>query len=499
MGLVFIMLAIKNIGEKENLCEDELFSYGSSNYVGYPLMEVENGVAYGKGSTPYEEYLYAHEGELFNYPNVWRNQGIDVHPPLYYVLVHTVCSLFPETFSIWYAGIINIVFSLITLFVIYLTAVRMSGSRFAACAVCAVFCTIAGIQVANTYFRMYIMAMCWVMCISYIHVNGMYAQKLSRNFYISLGAVSVLAALTHYYCVVFLVFQCIYFGIYMLAKKRYRETLYYAGTMFSAAALSILCFPKMLEQVFSGYRGKESFENFKNVEGYPEALGTMWGYINRELFGGKILYYLIIVAAGLLLLTAWKKFKGIPGLGLLLVPCILYYLLITRIAIYKIGRYLYPVYAVLLLAACLLLIHIVTGLVKGLPGKAAAGLLLCIIVAGSYKLCYWEYSFKNDAERNALEAAKRYAGYDCIYIYRQGGMWACAQSYYEVKNYGTLTFVDEEDMTALADRGEDGLVVYVLSYCDLDKVLREVLKMCPKLERYEQISEMTYTKAFYFE
>ena len=37
----------------------------------------------------------------FDYASVYYNQTQDVHPPLFYFLLHTVCSLFPGSFTKW--------------------------------------------------------------------------------------------------------------------------------------------------------------------------------------------------------------------------------------------------------------------------------------------------------------------------------------------------------------------------------------------------------------
>ena len=47
--------------------------------------------------------------DRFDYAQVYENQIIDAsHPPLYYALVHTVCSFFPGVFSKWLAYSINV-------------------------------------------------------------------------------------------------------------------------------------------------------------------------------------------------------------------------------------------------------------------------------------------------------------------------------------------------------------------------------------------------------
>ena len=55
-----------------------------------------------------EQYVVM-QYDRFNYSGVYWHQRLDNHPLLYYSLVHTICSLFPENYSIWYALVINLV------------------------------------------------------------------------------------------------------------------------------------------------------------------------------------------------------------------------------------------------------------------------------------------------------------------------------------------------------------------------------------------------------
>ena len=54
-----------------------------------------------------EQYM-AMPYNRFNYSGVYWHQRLDNHPLLYYSLVHTFCSLFPDSYSIGYALIINV-------------------------------------------------------------------------------------------------------------------------------------------------------------------------------------------------------------------------------------------------------------------------------------------------------------------------------------------------------------------------------------------------------
>ncbi len=86
---------------------DDEFSYGLSNgnrsdrFVSALIAE-EPVPIYNEwldGDT-YWGYVTVGETERFDYANVYENQVNDVHPPLYYFVLHTICSFFPDTFSL---------------------------------------------------------------------------------------------------------------------------------------------------------------------------------------------------------------------------------------------------------------------------------------------------------------------------------------------------------------------------------------------------------------
>lgn len=65
-----------------------------------------------------EDYVEAKDNR-FNYPSVYYNQLQDVHPPLFYMLVHTVSSIFNNTFSKYLIFFINLPFFIGTCILIW--------------------------------------------------------------------------------------------------------------------------------------------------------------------------------------------------------------------------------------------------------------------------------------------------------------------------------------------------------------------------------------------
>lgn len=79
-----------------------------------------------------EDYLYyvaVSPENTFNYASVYYNQRGDVHPPLFYILLHTVCSVFQGSFSKWFGLGINILFMLLTMRMLYMLCKEFCGGR----------------------------------------------------------------------------------------------------------------------------------------------------------------------------------------------------------------------------------------------------------------------------------------------------------------------------------------------------------------------------------
>lgn len=112
--LVFLAMLVCFCGwwavRKEGFFADELYSYGlsNSNYAPFLSWYYNGERAYSGTSAEhiysredFMSYVAVQEGQRFDYASVYYNQTQDVHPPVFYFLLHTVCSLFPGSFTKW--------------------------------------------------------------------------------------------------------------------------------------------------------------------------------------------------------------------------------------------------------------------------------------------------------------------------------------------------------------------------------------------------------------
>ncbi len=507
--VVFILMSIFIILLKKQMHVDEFFSYGSANHIGSMHIEIEDGRTYVPSNVPYLNYMTADQNNRYNYINVWRNQAEDVHPPLYYAVLHTICSMFPGRFSFWFAGAINIAFGVMTLYVLRKLFRLYCGKDAPVNLLSVIYVVSAGVMSSISFFRMYTMAMFFVTWTAFCFADAV-GKARNVRFYAAIAAVSVLGALTHYYCIAYLVLTCFIFGIYLLSDKKYKELGLFVGSMLGAGGLSILIFPSIVKHIFTGYRGKESIDNLlaHSLENDLFRLREFWGYINTELFGGTMpLILLMAVLLCILRILAIRKRNEKPDgtrffrWAVLAVPVVCYFFLIAKTAVYISDRYLFPVYA----AAVCLFVSIAFLTLKRLLGdrKIAASiaipdlamlLLSGAVILSSWAATTWNYIYRSEAQR--LASLETYRDTDCIVVYDH--RWKAESAFLEVSIYKSVTFFPLADPELLGefDLSSDHLIVLAIG--NHDEILRQITDSFPNLNQYAELGSYAYSTTYYF-
>lgn len=508
--IIFAALMIIVISLKSNYYIDEIYSYGLSNYTGDGInITFEYDKTYTPGASVFQDYMEVQSGEQFDYSSVWTNQTNDVHPPLYYAILHTICSVFPNTFSKWYAGVINIVFALLVLFVMRKLVQLLTDSKYILTIMSFSFVALTGILLAVSYFRMYVMAMLWVTLLTYLFAKQV-DEKQNFKFYGFIYLVTVASALTHYYVIVYaFLVSCVY-GIYLLWNKRIKETLLFCVTMALAAGTSIAVFPAMIQHMFFEYRGTEAIDNLivGRTGGYWDSLKTFFSLINQQVFGNMLGYILI----GLVILTAvqyLKKDLGAEGelvsgegifLGLerkiairyalLFIPCFLYFMLVSKMSFVTADRYIVPIYAVSYVAVMCVTYTVLGYFLKDKAFIIVSIIMSALLIGGSYTSSGWQYLFRDS--RSFLAAVEAHSDYDCVCVF-DGDSWLLQPEFVEYSNYKSITFItldefNENGITKWAS--PDGMIVSFIGYTyNLDEVVQSLIQAngyegCIKLGTY---------------
>ena len=311
LSIVIVILTITMLfyeTQKEGFNEDEIFSYGSSNYKydnlyqPYGVADVyntvlfkyilqgnwfanivfclnNNNVYYYLCDTEYnidpiwktrEEatgYLTIQPSDIFDFAPVIWNQSRDVHPPLFYLLVHIVSSFFLGAFSKYIVFSINIIFYILTCIYIYKIFKLYKKEKAGIIAVILYGLSIGAISTVMLQ-RMYMMMTFFVLLYTYICLKisrkGMQKREITE-----LSICTILGFLTQYY---FCLFALIMFLILFIHLKGKRKTWIWEN--IKLAILGVAIFPASIYHIFFSYRGITSLQEnyFERLRYYIEKM-----------------------------------------------------------------------------------------------------------------------------------------------------------------------------------------------------------------------------------
>ena len=274
---------------KQGYHEDELLTYNLAN------SSKELGVD-AEWNTPgdFNEYLAA-GAHRFDYINVYDNQIIDAsHPPLYYAVVHTVCSFFPDTFSRWLAFGINVAMMAGALVLLYRVGRRVSGSNFYALIGVAGYAFSIACITTTIYLRMYASLTFWVPAFLAVTLRIYDRGRAVRltDFLLMLVTVA-LGILTQYYFILCAGLIGLVFLVLSVREHHVKSLLFYILTAVVGAGIALAVYPYIITNVLGGNRGFGSLK----LDIDTITIVTYLGY--------KLLCYAEILAKDMFLGNVW--------------------------------------------------------------------------------------------------------------------------------------------------------------------------------------------------
>lgn len=525
--VVLLILITVNIiywgNKKEGYHIDEIYSYGLANsyYNPFPFFDNEDYWMNWHDSQYLQDYITVSKDHTFAYDSVYYNQTKDVHPFLYYAVLHTVCSFFPGTFSKWYGLSVNIIFSILILIVLYALSRKFLSDR-ESLFVCAIYGLSAGAVSNAIYLRMYVMLTFFVVLYTYLHVQlFLNPQGKKKRNIAGIFMVTVLGGLTHYYFYVFACFVSIFYCLFLLLKKHIKSLISYCVIMMCALVSVLAIYPSTLDHVLHGYRGNEAVDNLVN-ENLLHQVSSFFVFVHLELFGGYLKEVLGVIFI-IIVVYFWRKniiiSKEQEAVKLnvqihssfyctnksyaaftIIVSVLMYFILIAQISTITANRYMFPVYPLTILLA-FGGSHIIA---KRLSFNNKIYILSMVVVwsgitVQEYRKGYVDYVYAGyDAIANELGAFK---DKDTLYIadyeypiYRDLIFLEEAKRFFPIK----YTNFDRNLEKVLLDikNSEDGIIVYVFKEHEPQTVFSKLEEMLDYKEM-EFIAETYQSKIYY--
>ena len=439
--------------------------------------------------------LTVSEGERFHYGRVFLNQAMDVHPPFYYLLVHTVFSLFPETYNDGYLFGINIFFLLMCCLVLYHLGKELSQNSFFPFLATMIFGFSQGFLSCAVYFRMYAVLTFSAILTVYIHLllekkGYQYGKKMA----VLLCGTLILGFYTHYYYIIFYVPVFLITVIHLVIERRKKELQRYIKEMVFSGILSIIIWPLSIYHILFSYRGTEASSNLvaggliNKIFRYYHVICKAFFYDREWLFWGV---FLLGIGLGVLY-TRQRRHESIFGNWIvkLLIVIVFYIIIISQIAPDQSDRYIMCIYPFIALLISLVLIKWMERLFQNDKMQKAVIILLGgIIIIISNCLNSPNYLYREQAFMK-LGTNQKPENMNCLML--SDDDWRGFSEALDLSRFKQVIVLGMPELDILKDKHPKemgcNMVIYVLEGLEQEPTL---LQICNNLQiPYESITNI---------
>ncbi len=519
------------IGQKNGWHEDEIFSYGSSNYkcdnlflnfgdkdslnqlidekiVGKNIGETLKNISYylknedefqdelnkkiaeekpiWKTKEQAKEYMTVSSDEIFNYWSVYYNQARDVHPPLFYMLVHLVSSICLNNFTKYIIFSINLIFYIASCFVLK-KILRLFNKEELSWITVLLYGLSMGMISIVMFQRMYMMLTFFAMVYLYLNINIFKNSfEIDKKTKRKLTITVILGFLTQYYFCIYAALVAIISAICMIKNKKWDSLKRYVWCHVKAAIIGLILFPASIYHIFFSYRGAAG--------GVAEGsyLSRLQEYLKLIFYGFSIPEILGYITLGIIIAMFIRRIiiaKRKDIATLICLPIFLFVLVIAKIAPFINIRYISIVFPIIIIAVELGVVSSVKELMKIIKNdkipqfirKNASIIILVVIalVSSGYGLLKSKPEFLYTDYSKRIEIAEQYSNLKFVYIGQSP--FNQLQDMEEFLRYDNSIIINTWQLDRLKEiDGLDDNTEFILNIkcwvSDFDKTLKTVLE-----------------------
>lgn len=447
--------------KKQGYHVDEVYSYGLANSYYKPFLDShdrESSRPEYLSSDYYNNYISTNEASSFKYDSVIYNQEHDVHPPLFYLILHTICSFFPGDFNKWFGLSINIVCLIITLIIIFLTARLLTANKFLQIACIVLYGCSTGAILTTTYIRMYAMLTMFVSVYAYIHAKMAINKRQKASDLIALAAVTFLGFFTQYYFIIFAAFMSILYMTLLALSRRWKDLRMYIVIMLIPLVTMLVVYPAAYTTILGKNEDVDGFNHAQYaMEGdrpIANAIVEFAYFLNSQLFSCLLAPIASIAIIALILKTVLNLYHINPSNDgviikrspefppkqvsvsrqslvtiMLIITSLLYFITVTKITYLKVDRYLFCIYPI----ATITFIIGINCVLRYILGKhtITQHIILALTITVILILQYTTYlptgtypDTLYSSDKTINDYMSKNANTVCIYIYNSGNEWS---------------------------------------------------------------------------
>jgi len=447
----------EKLGNISNTIVDVLKNRGNSKMLSYKADVYEEPVWISKAQ--FRDYLTTDGTDSFNYLSVYFNVKDDNHPPVHFMLLHTISSLFVGKIHPVMGCVINIFMIICSAIVIMKCGMLLDkygitsdgkGMRLGMLSALLYGCSQASVA-TMLLIRMYGVLTFLCLLTFYLQMDKWWGRNFDKKNKL-LIFVTVLGFWTQY----FFLFYCIALSLAMVLalwrSKRIKELLVYIRSMLIAALIGVVGYPFAISDVFSSSRGVEALGNLRGGLGQYIQRLAVFGEILLDRCFGNWVFGLIVVLASLIAITFLFIRQKLYRTEILLycVPVLVYFLLAAKMSPMYVDRYLMAVFP-----------FVISWLVVALSVKSPSAGKTIRAVMGCLLVCYcliqlltYDGSYLYKGYQEQVAVSQEYKEKSCICLYEGSGYY---DNLMEFINYEKTLLVTPEE---LKNRKDTASVLY---------------------------------------
>lgn len=450
-----------------------------------------------------KENYVVEEYDRFNYSAVYHHQRHDVHPPLYYFMVHTISSLFPGRYSNLYTMGINLFALLLSdLILIKICRLLYGGAGYGVVPVMFLL-LMESMQFLLTWARMYMML--FLFCLWYLFIHAkMLMQDWKKADLFQMIACIFLGTLTHYYFYVYAFVLSILMCFYLIFREKRHELVKYMYCGIVGVMFSWIFYPWVLFHIFLNDQQKHL-----NIEVWSLEKGRDYLiFLKEKLFndhGRKWLFFLVLWCLSMAV-SKDKKHSSFRRMAIAggLVYSLIIYTLDGDTVYYSTALYMSFIIWVSMVLLDLLEEIKLPWEKRGI--RIGMAVICAVILCSGSTMKSYLVNAKDVMVRmyngqsvmsEFRQVPEKYQSYNCIYIEEKQdnlfhNYWFEFGEYQLFKKIPLEEFmrhgIREEDLAGCEERG-DGIVVYAPKKCGFDEKDYRWLAADSSYNIYEYVGE----------
>ena len=415
----------------------------------------------------FQAYVRNDSGDDYNLLSVYFNVKDDNHPPLHFMCLHLMTSLFKGEISPWHGCVINLAAMAGVLWLLGLIGDIIFKKKSSSLALMVLAGFSMGMVATTIWIRMYALLTLWTAWGLYLHIRK-YVGMDQDIFYrvnrkngkikwlgsMDLFIITLLSFWTQYFGLFFIMPLAIVTMVLLLKDKRVQEFWAYVRTMISAAVVGVGLYPFAIGDVLFSERGTEALSQWQNgFMEYVVRLKSFGSILACNVVGNELVFgAAILVPAAVILYHIIKKTnasKHIEGWQIALcgIPLIVYFLLAAKMSPYFVDRYImaiFPITALLLvwLWDCAMDICDLKSQYASVTCISAA--ILVSIISNMNMQGQHTYLYTGYEEQIAL--AEEYREYPMVCLYLGSGLY---ENVIEMEQYAQTILLKPEELASM--------------------------------------------------